>query len=133
MATISIQTQGVDETQALTEYAEKRLSGIEKYLHERENIHTLQLLLAKTTNHHKQGDIFRAEVTLSVNGRQFFARAEKDHIYAAIDEVREELIRELTGKRDRARTLIIRGARSIKKMLKGISKRNPFTSKVEME
>jgi putative sigma-54 modulation protein len=134
MNTLTIQTHGVELTDALKDYAEKRFSGIGKYLKDgEEGIESLHLILAKTTNHHKQGEIYRAEVTVSVKGVQFFSYAETDHLYAAIDEVREEVARKITGERDRTRALFRRGARSIKKMLKGISKRNPFTSKVDAE
>jgi ribosome-associated translation inhibitor RaiA len=88
-------------------------------------------VLAKTTNHHRQGAIYRAEVTVIADGKKFFTEAEQDSLYAAIDEVREEIAHIITADRNRYRTLLIRGARSVKKMLKGISKRNPFTSKAE--
>ena len=57
------------------------------------------------------------------------AAAEEEDLYAAIDDVHESFVREVTTSRGRARELLRRGARSVKKMLKGISSRNPFTSK----
>jgi ribosomal subunit interface protein len=130
---LTIQTIGVEPTQALSEYAEKRFSGIEKYLGGKGSIESVTLVLAKTTNHHRQGSIYRAEVTVMADGKKFFTEAEQGNLYAAIDEVREEIAHAITADRNRYRTLLIRGARSVKKMLKGISKRNPFTSRVEID
>ena len=41
----------------------------------------------------------------------------------------EKLFNEIGKNKGRRQTLLVRGARSVKKMFKGLSKRNPFTSK----
>ncbi|HEY4494250.1 MAG TPA: HPF/RaiA family ribosome-associated protein, partial [Candidatus Paceibacterota bacterium] len=62
-------------------------------------------------------------------GQSFYSSADGEDLYAAIDEVKDTLFREISKNKDRRQTLFKRGAASIKKMLKGLSKRNPFTSK----
>ncbi len=129
MYTINIKATNIELTEALREYSERKLGGIEKFVKGGKGIEYFQLELAKTTNHHKNGDIFRAEVTATISGDQFYAFSEQADLYAAIDDVHEGFVREVTTSRGRARELFRRGARSVKKMLKGISSRNPFTSK----
>jgi ribosome-associated translation inhibitor RaiA len=64
-----------------------------------------------------------------INGDKFYAESDNEDIRAAIDEVKEKLFNEITKNKDRKQTLFRRGAGSVKKMLKGLSDRNPFTSK----
>ena len=70
-----------------------------------------------------------AELTISGIGSDVRTVSHKEDLYSAIDDVKEEAMVALVSMKDKKDTLFRRGARSVKKMLKGISKRNPFTSK----
>lgn len=118
----------MDLTPAILEYVNKRISSLEKFV-KNGNAITGQVEVGKTTNHHKQGDVFRSEFALEINGESYYAQSETSDLYVAIDMTREEIFRKLTDNKDRKQTLFKRGAMSVKKMLKGLSKRNPFTSK----
>jgi ribosomal subunit interface protein len=124
---INVKATGMELTSAINEYVNKRLLSIEKFAKENEIAGHVEV--RKTTNHHKQGDVFRAEIDINLGGENFFTVSEKDDLYAAIDDAKEEISRMIIDKKDRKQTLFKRGAMSVKKMLKGISKRNPFTSK----
>ena len=52
-----------------------------------------------------------------------------EDLYVSVDDARDQIERQLTAKKDKGDTMFRRGARSIKKMMKGLSSRNPFTSK----
>lgn len=114
-------------TDAISDYVNKRVSSLAKF--EKSGNISGYVEVGKTTNHHKQGEHYKAEFDLSLNGEKFFAMSEKEDLYAAIDDAREEIFRSITQNKDRKQTLYKRGAKSIKKMLKGLSDRNPFTSK----
>ncbi len=114
-------------TSAISDYVNKRLSSIEKFS-KGSNI-TGFVEVGKTTNHHKQGDVFKAEFDLNINGNKFFATSEKSDLYAAIDDARDDIANSISRTKDKKQTLFKRGASSVKKMLKGLSDRNPFTSK----
>lgn len=115
-------------TSAISEYVNKRLAGIEKFVREGESADAY-IEVGKTTNHHKQGDVFRAEFNIEIAGNKFYTFSEKEDLYEAIDDAKGEVVRQITSNKDRKQTLFKRGAISVKKMLKGISDRNPFTSK----
>lgn len=127
MNTINIKATNMELTGAINDYVNKRLSGIEKFIKDGTMIAFVEV--GKTTNHHKRGDFFRAEFNIEISGTKFYAFSEKDDLYAAIDDAKEEVVRQITSSKDRKKTLFKRGATSVKKMLKGISNRNPFTSK----
>lgn len=124
---VNIKATNMDLTPAITEYINIRLSRIEKFAKGQDITGAVEV--GKTTNHHKQGDVFRAEFAMDINGKHFFAERETEDLYTAIEEAKEELIRQITNTKDRHQTLYKRGAMSVKKMIKGFSKRNPFTSK----
>lgn len=124
----NIKATNMELTGAINDYVNKRLSGIKKFVKDGEEMITY-IEVGKTTNHHKQGDVFRAEFNIEISGSKFYTFSEKEDLYTAIDDAKEEIVRQIASNKDRKQTLFKRGATSIKKMLKGISDRNPFTSK----
>lgn len=123
----NIKATNMELTDAIKDYVNSRISSIEKFVM-KDGAH-VNVEVGKTTNHHKNGDVFKAEIEIRSDGNVFFAQAETDDLYKAIDMAREDVVRELTSTKDRNTSLFRRGARSVKKMLKGMSNRNPFTSK----
>lgn len=129
---INLQSKNIELTEAIKDYVLKRVTNLEKFL---SNIETkkgeamVNFEVAKTTNHHKAGEVFHAECKISIDGKEFYGESDHEDLYGAIDEVKERLFNDIQKNKDRRRTLFKRGGSSIKKMLKGLSKRNPFTSK----
>lgn len=129
---INLQGKNMELTPAIRDYVIKRVTNLEKLL---KNIEehggeiSAKFEVAKSTNHHKLGYVFHADCSIIVKGEEFYSSADEEDLYQAIDAVKESLFREISKNKDRRQTLLHRGARSVKKMLKGLSKRNPFTSK----
>lgn len=128
---INIKAVGVELTEGIEEYVRKRLSSIARLAENEKTETRIEVELGKSTGHHKKGDFFRAEANVHCSIGNFRAVAEESDLFPAVDQIREELERQIVAKRDRGSTLFRRGARSVKKMLKGLSKRNPFTSKYD--
>lgn len=119
-------------TEAIRDYVLKRVTNLEKLL---STIETrggevmINFEVGKSTKHHKSGVVFHADCLININGREFYSSSDKEDLYQAIDEIKESLFNEIKKNKDRRQTLFKRGAASVKKMMKGLSKRNPFTSK----
>ena len=64
---------------------------------------------------------------LKFDGKEFYASADKEDLYEAIDAVKDTLFKEMNRSKNKKRVLKTRGARSVKKMMKGLSKRDPRT------
>ena len=126
---INIQSKNIELSSEVKEYAQKRISSLEKFLSRGGSEPRINFELIRTTNHHKTGDIFEANCKIYASGKEYFCQSHHEDLHSAIDEVREKLYQEIIKDKDRRQTLMKRGAASIKKMLKGLSKRNPFTSK----
>lgn len=114
---ISITAQNTELTPALKDYVEKRMSGLGKYT---SGDPVVVVEIGKTTAHHRQGDIFEAKVNVTTPlGKKYYAVTQKPDMYEAIDDVRTEIIRELSSAKDKKATLFKRGAQKVKSMLRG--------------
>ena len=130
--TINLQSKGMELTPAIHDYVIKRITNLEKLLEKLEmegGSAVVSFDLSKNTNHHRAGSIFHADCRIQIKGEEFYGSADEEDLYVAIDVVKENLFREISKNKDRKQTLFKRGAASVKKMLKGLSDRNPFTSK----
>jgi ribosomal subunit interface protein len=115
---MNIKATGIELTPAVLGYAHKRLSKIGKYL---EGDPVMAVELGKSTEHHKKGEIFRAEVRIAGSGADFYAEKETSDIYRAIDEVKDEVIHEITRVKGKKLSLMRRGARKFKDMVRGFA------------
>lgn len=106
-------------TSAIESYVDEKLASIEKFAipHTEEELF-VEVEVGKTTNHHQQGDVFRAEANVRVRGKHFRAVSEKSDLYAAVDDVRSELVRELNSYKGKERNLARRGALMLKNLLR---------------
>lgn len=129
---INLQGKNMELTEAIKDYVLKRVTNLERLLsgiEKRKGEILIDFEVGKSTRHHKSGDIFHADCSININGASFYTSADADDLYKAIDEVKQTLFNDIEKNKDRKQTLYKRGATSIKKMMKGISRRNPFTSK----
>ena len=131
---INIKATNVDLTDEIHDYVVKKVTNLGKLLRKFQDQGAevlVQFEVAKTTNHHLSGDkLFRADCNIAINGiGDFYAHQEEQDLFAAIDSVKDKLFSEIRRGKNKKEVLFRRGARSIKKMFRGLSKRNPFTSK----
>lgn len=114
---ISINAHSIELTAPLKEYVEKRLGGLGKFTGSDPMV---VVDLQKTTEHHRQGEIFEAKVVVTTPlGKVHHAASQKADLYEAIDDIRSELIRELSSAKEKKATLFKRGAQRVKNMLRG--------------
>lgn len=117
---IHIKTTNLTLTPDIESYLDKKMESIEKIIDPNDTSIYCQVELAKTTNHHKSGEIYRAEINLRKGGEQFRAVSEQDSLTAAIDEVKDELVSELKTHRSKEMTMVRRGGAAVKNLIKGI-------------
>lgn len=118
---INLKATGLSVTPAISDYVQKKISTIEKYLDDDHDDLVAQVEVGKTTRHHKTGNIFRAEVHITGRNLDLYAVSELDDLYAAVDAVEDEITHnalQLKGKRE---TLTRRSALAMKNMIKGLA------------
>jgi len=118
---ITIKATNMDLTDALRQYVEQKIRPLEKLTSVAgETIHAA-VEIGKTTHHHRKGDIFRAEVNFHLAHNMMRAVSVKDDLYSAIDDMKDEIARELSAHTTKQRTLMRRGAQGIKNMIQEAS------------
>ena len=110
----------VSLTPAIEEYIAKKSAAFEKYINPSDTSASLYVEVGKVTEHHKQGDIFRAEFNLHIAGRQLRSEAEAPDLNTAIDQAKDELVEELRTTKDKEETMFRKGSRKIKDIVRNI-------------
>jgi putative sigma-54 modulation protein len=98
---LDIKATNLEITDAISSYVEEKLGDLEKYIPNIKLPLEGKVELARTTLHHKTGDIFRAEINISVPGELLRAEAEMGDIYAAIDAVKDQIREEIKAYKER--------------------------------
>lgn len=99
---IKITTAGkqLSLTEAMEQYVEKKIGGLEKFF---DRIEKAVVTLGMETHHHQKGEVFYAECKLDVPGADLFGKTTAKDIYAAIDFLRDELESELKKHKQKLR------------------------------
>jgi len=118
---INTKATNISLTPAITEYIEKKIDILNKFFGEDEEV-LVSVEVGKITRHHKSGDVFRAEIKITAPRKDMYAAKEAEDLYAAIDEVKDEIAYKLSSKKKKALHLLRRGGAKIKNLLKGFRK-----------
>lgn len=114
---IKVKSTNFSNTPELDELLTKRFATLEKFLPDDESDLICDVELEKLSEHHA-GPIYRAEVNLKIGGTLLRAEATAEHMEDAIDQMKNELKRELGDVSGKRASLIKRGARKIKEMMR---------------
>lgn len=97
---------------------EQKFQSLEKYLGEETDTKCDVEFEKETGEHHNAGKIHRVEANLFLHGKLYRAEASEESFEKAIDSVRAELDRELARANEKRETLLKRGGRKLKEMLR---------------
>lgn len=117
---INIKTTNITLTPAISDYTSKRLEAIKEFLKNDTTVRC-DIELARTTTHHKNGDIFKAEIHIVGKDKDLYASAEEVDLYQAIDRVRDEMLREVRTSKEKKISLLRRGGAQIKNIIKNLT------------
>ena len=113
---ISYKYNSLEEGPELATQIEQKLTGLEKFLPE-SGAMTCEVEFEKVAPQ-QQGPIHRVEVNLEIDGTLFRAEATEETFTEAIDEVRDELAKELRRSKSKQSTQAIDAARAAKEQLR---------------
>ena len=125
---VQIYGKDIELTQEVKDYAENKIGALEKFL---ENIIEAQVDLARTTQHHRQGEIFKASANIIIPGNKIFAEFSAETVMAAIDGLVDELqvkVKKIKGKRG---AIQMKGLRKIKNLMTSFLARKKDTTENE--
>lgn len=113
--TITFKQTNITVDDHLPDLIEQKLITLEKFIGEAPSLCEVEF---ERLTHQQTGDIHRVEVNLTVNGKLYRAEATAESFEAAVDEVRDELDAELRRTREKDNTLLKRGGRKLKSLLR---------------
>jgi len=91
MLNIDIRGEEMGLTEAIIGTIEKKLGSLDKYMATIGDPQTLRVNVGKVSDHHKKGNIFKAEADLLIPGHKIHAEIDASELYAAIDQLKDEL------------------------------------------
>lgn len=103
-------------TPDIAAYLDERLMAVEKLLPS-DSYAVCDVELSKETAH-AHGDLWRAEVSLEVDGVVHRAVAQEESMQAAIDKTKDELVQMLRRGKSKHESLLRRGSIKLKQLLK---------------
>ncbi len=113
---ITMKGTGMKLSSSVCQYIKEKIGGLDKFLKNfNPELVEAAVEVGKITQGQRQGEIFRAEVNLSVEGQLLRVEETGESLQAAIDLARDELAREIKHYKEKKATKFIRGARSWKK------------------
>lgn len=115
---LNIKATNTDLTDDVRSYIERRVTKLGKLLKEHSGEVFVYFEIAKTTDHHENGLIYRADANVDIGGKIFYADAVKEDFRTAIDSVKTKLFREISEHFGKKSSLMRRGAAQFKKMLR---------------
>jgi len=115
----NIKATNITITPEVTSYVDKRLEAVIS-LFKNDSTAQMDIEIGKTTAHHKNGDIFRAEVHIVAKDEDLYASAEEEDLYKAIDVVRDEILRVVRSSKSKKISLVRRSGAMVKNMMKGL-------------
>jgi len=117
-----IKATNLELTPAISDYVMKKVAALEKFVAPDDTSAMIDVEVGKTTKHHQSGDVFRAEFNFYIGGKDFRAVAEESDLYAAIDEIKDEMAREISSHKSKEKTLFMKGRAALKDLLKGFKR-----------
>ena len=116
---IIIKTTNLELTSAIEEHVEQKIGSVDKLLDDmdRETVEA-RVEIGRITKHHQKGDIFRAEVNLTLPGRLLRSVAEEGDLRTALDQVKNDIQREIKKYRGKKEAQYKKGARKAKRMFR---------------
>lgn len=116
---IRVKATNVTMSPALSDYVNKTLDKVTKIVGGDPAI-LCDIELARTTEHHQKGDIFRSEIHIVGSGIDEYAAADREDLNIAIMDARDEIIRKLRSGKGKRISYVRRSGAKVKAMIKGI-------------
>jgi ribosomal subunit interface protein len=113
---INFKATNTEISDHLKDITENKLASLDKFIGDAPVICDVEF--KKITNHHQNGNIHGVEINLEINGKLYRAEATAESFEKAIDEAKGDLHHELHSRQGKQETMVLRGARRVKEMMR---------------
>jgi len=122
---INIKATNMDLTDEISTYLTERVESLSKFIDNKaqeDGSVMADVEVGTSSNHHQSGEIYRAEINLTVSGQLIRAVSEKSDLFLAIDDMRDQAQNSITSSAGKKRDLLRKGGAMVKNMLRGFKK-----------
>lgn len=120
---VNIKTTNLELTDSIRDYLDKKMAQVEKFIKAPSTEPIADIEIGKTTNAKNSAeDLFKAEINLQIGGNLYRYSAEEAELYAAIDKMKDQIIREIRKEKEKKRDFFRRGALRMKEMIRGFGR-----------
>ena len=133
---INIKATNMELTNAVRKYVTDKVGELEKYIQAvdstaetgQRSAVVVDVEIGRTSKHHRKGDVYRAEINVSLPGEKHVLRTESEQwdLHVAIDEAKDEMQSRMKKYRSKRTDSFDRGKRAWKKLIRlsGLAKRD---------
>lgn len=121
---INEKVTNIELTGDVKNYLYKKLEYFTKFIDPSDESAICDVELGKNSQHHKNGDVFMAEINLHIAGKNFRVVSETDDLYSSIDLAKDDMVRILESNKDKKVSLMRRSGAKLKSLLKGFFNSN---------
>jgi len=101
------------------EYIAKKMANLDKVAGHFEGVSRAEVEVARTSRHHRTGDVFRVAITVHVKKNNMRAEATGKTIFEGMDKAQEDMRTELERLKEKSVDSVKIGGRAIKNMMQG--------------
>ena len=117
----TLKATNITHTNAIDAYVGKRMRELEKILPPKEQSQIARIEIGTTTKHHKEGkDLYFAEITFHIKKKDFRVVVKSADLYAAIDQMKDGIVRDVKNYHERSRELGKDGGREMKTRMRRV-------------
>ncbi len=114
----SLKTTNLELTPDISGHLKKTINSLDKFIENLDSTVRVWVEIGRISQHHRSGKIYRAEVQIRLPGKSVRSEAVAKTIFQAINEVKDELQRELKQYKGKKIVEQKRGARRFKKLIR---------------
>jgi len=118
----NIKATSISLTPAISDYVKSKISHLDRLAQNFDDA-MANVEVGKTTEHHKTGNYFFAEINIHMDGSNFRKVVDDENLYAAIDLAKDDMEETLSSYLKRKNTLVRRSGRAVKNFVKGFYNR----------
>ncbi|MEK7607873.1 MAG: HPF/RaiA family ribosome-associated protein [Patescibacteria group bacterium] len=107
-------------TPAIEQAIDRLISSLESYVDPNDTSAIAEIEVSRTTQHHKSGEIFRAEINFHSRHGSLRVESEKEDLYMALGAVKDELIEVLRSHKSKRVRFMRKSGLILKNMLRGL-------------
>jgi len=120
---INIKTTNIELTDSIRDYLDKKMAQVEKFIQTSQTVPIVDIEIGRTTRgKNSANDLYKSEINIEINGQLYRYVAEAPELYAAIDKMKDEIVREIRKNKEKQRHFFRRGALKMKRMIQGIAR-----------